>query len=114
MMLIRLSIVVASALLAASVWTTAAAGEPQVVELAVTARGFEPRTATVKKDEPVKLVVTRKTDDTCATEIVIKAYDVRATLPLNVPVTVAFVPTRSGPVTYACAMGMVTGTLVVE
>jgi hypothetical protein len=33
----------------------------------VTDKGFEPNNVTVKKGKPLHLVVTRKTDQTCAT-----------------------------------------------
>ncbi len=85
-----------------------------VVELSVTAKGFEPSPVKVKAGQPVKLVVTRKTDDTCATEIVVKDYGIKADLPLNQPTTVSYTPTRSGELKYSCAMGMVGGILQVE
>ncbi len=85
-----------------------------VVELSVTAKGFEPSPVKVAAGRPVKLVVTRKTDDTCATEIVIKDYGVKAELPLNQATTVTFTPTKTGELRYSCAMGMFGGVLRVE
>jgi plastocyanin domain-containing protein len=88
---------------------------PRVISLSVTEKGFEPSPITLSKDEPVKLVVTRKTDHTCATELVMKDYNIHTSLPLNQPVEIAFTPTKTGTLTYGCAMNqMVSGTFQVE
>jgi plastocyanin domain-containing protein len=116
----------AAALAAALVAQPALAGEPkrvdvagkgaaaQVVEIAVTGKGFEPAAVKVKAGRPVKLVVTRKTERTCATEIVVKEYGVNQPLPLDKAVEVTFTPTRPGTVRYACGMDMIAGVLTVE
>ena len=88
---------------------------PRVITLSVTEKGYEPSPLTLKKDEPVKLVVTRKTDHTCATEIIVKVYGINAPLPLNTPVEIAFTPNKTGTLTYGCAMGqMISGVFMVE
>ncbi len=88
---------------------------PRVVPLSVTEKGYEPTPITLKKDEPVKLVVTRTTEHTCATALVMKDYGINTELPLNKPVEIAFTPTKTGTLTYGCAMGqMVSGTFMVE
>lgn len=86
----------------------------QQFAVTVTADGFVPARIVVNRDTPVKLLVTRKTDQTCAKEIVIAEYGIRHPLPLGQPVTIEFTPTRSGQLRYACAMDMVAGVLVVE
>ena len=109
-------VALASALFLALVaWGCArrAAG-PQTVAIDVTDRGFVPAAAKVHAGEPVTLVVTRKTDATCAKEIVIADEGIRKDLPLNEPVRIEFTPTKQGDVLYVCGMGMVTGTLVVQ
>ena len=63
--------------------------------------------------EPLKLVVTRTTDETCAKEIVLQDYGINQELPLNKAVTIALTPTKSGELKYACGMGMVSGVLPV-
>lgn len=83
-------------------------------EITVTSDGFVPANITVKRGEPVKLIVTRKTDRTCAKEIVIKDYGINQALPLDKPVTIEFTPKKSGQVRYACGMDMITGVLVVD
>ncbi len=89
-------------------------GSPRVVELRVTGRGFEPWRVTLKKDEPVRLVVTRTTDDTCAKELVIPDQRVRVDLPLGKAASVTFTPARAGEIRYSCAMGMMGGVLEVR
>ena len=86
----------------------------QVVEIAVTGQGFVPAAAKVKAGLPVKLVVTRKTERTCATEIVIKEYGVNRPLPIGEAVEVSFTPKKAGPVRYSCGMDMIAGVLTVE
>ncbi|MCI0574473.1 MAG: cupredoxin domain-containing protein [Myxococcaceae bacterium] len=87
----------------------------RTVELAVTSKGFEPANVTVKKGEPLRLVITRKTDVTCAKEIVIDEPGIRRELPLNTPVEVTFTPSKSGEIRYGCGMDkMLSGVLRVE
>jgi plastocyanin domain-containing protein len=88
---------------------------PRVISLSVTEKGYEPSPINLKKDEPVKLVVTRTTEQTCATEIVMRDYGIHTPLPLNTPVEIAFTPNKTGTLTYGCAMGqMISGTFMVE
>jgi plastocyanin len=86
----------------------------QVVAIEVTGQGFAPARATVKAGRPVTLVVTRKTERTCATDIVVKDYGVNQPLPLGQAVEVTFTPKKAGPVRYACGMDMIAGVLNVE
>jgi plastocyanin domain-containing protein len=88
---------------------------PRVITLSVTEKGYEPTPITLQKDEPVKLVVTRTTEHTCANELVMKDYGIDTPLPLNQPVEIAFTPTKTGTLTYGCAMGqMISGAFMVE
>lgn len=86
----------------------------QVVELSVTSEGFVPSQVTVKAGKPVKLVVTRRTDRTCATEIVMKDFGVKQELPLEKPVAVTVTPKKAGDYRYACGMDMIAGVLKAE
>jgi plastocyanin domain-containing protein len=105
----------ATAPTAAPAQPAAKPGEPRTIALSVTEKGYEPSPITLKQGEPVKLVLTRKTDNTCATEIVLDEYDINTKLPLNQPVEVAFTPTKSGKLVYGCAMGkMIAGVFTVE
>lgn len=91
------------------------APQARTVELTVTEKGYEPSPLKVKKGEPLKLVVTRKTENTCATELILPQYKIEEALPLNKPVEIRFTPEQSGQLKYGCAMGMmIAGVLVVE
>jgi plastocyanin domain-containing protein len=90
-------------------------GEPRTIALSVTEKGYEPSPITLKQGEPVKLVLTRTTDHTCATEIVLDEYNINTPLPLNQPVEVTFTPNKTGKLVYGCAMGkMLSGVFMVE
>jgi plastocyanin domain-containing protein len=88
--------------------------EAQVIEISVTGEGFVPAQVKVKAGQPVKLIVTRKTASTCATEIVIKDFGIKQPLPLNQAVEVTFTPSKTGSFRYACAMDMIGGVIIVE
>lgn len=86
-----------------------------LVEMTVTESGFTPQNVRVKAGELVTLVITRKVEATCATEIVIDEYGINAKLPLNTPVRVSFTPKKSGMLKYGCAMQkMIGGVIKVE
>jgi plastocyanin domain-containing protein len=86
----------------------------RTVELTVTSKGFEPADVKVKAGHPVRLVVTRKTDKTCATEIILDDLGVNQPLPLDTPVTVEFTPSESGTLRYACAMDHISGIVTIQ
>jgi plastocyanin domain-containing protein len=85
----------------------------RVFEMQVTDEGFVPSRLKVQKGQKVRLLITRKTDRTCATEIVIKDYGINTPLPLNKTATVELTPKGSGEIKYACAMNMIGGVLFV-
>ena len=92
-----------------------APAKEQVVDMQVTGEGFVPASVKVKKDQPVVLKITRKTDKTCATEIEIDEHGISQKLPLNETVAVKFTPKATGQLKYGCAMGkMIGGVLTVE
>lgn len=94
---------------------TADGKSARLIEMAVTDNGYEPAKLQVVKGQPLLLRITRKTDNTCATEILIQDSDVNVKLPLNQTVDVAYTPTKSGEIKFGCAMDkMVSGVLVVE
>lgn len=84
------------------------------IQVAVTAEGFVAARTRVRVGQPVTLVVTRKVERTCATEIVLKDYGINEPLPLDQPVAIAFTPRKPGRIPYACAMDMLAGELVAE
>lgn len=126
LLLLVFTLVVGGALVALMLWpappplppprpAVAEAGADNRVELAVTELGFEPPAVRVHAGKAVTLVVTRQTDNTCATELVVPDARVKVPLPLYIPVTVSFVPSKSGRLRYGCGMQMmVSGVLLVE
>jgi plastocyanin len=90
------------------------ASGPRTINITVTENGFEPTPITVKKGEPITLVVTRKTDATCAKQIVLDEEKIKQDLPLDQPVKISFTPKRAGELKYGCAMGkMMSGVIKV-
>lgn len=87
---------------------------PARFELAVTDTGFAPGTITVPAGKPVTLVVTRKTDQTCAKEIVFPDQGIRKALPLNEAVEISLPASRPREIAYECGMEMLYGKVVVR
>jgi plastocyanin domain-containing protein len=88
--------------------------EIRVVRVDVTERGFAPAQVTVRRGQRVRLVVTRRTDATCAKEIILDEYLVWRRLPLNESVSDTFTTDRTGDFPFRCAAGHVTGVFKVE
>ena len=86
----------------------------QRIVITVTKNGFEPASVHLKAGQPVRLVVTRAVERTCATDIVLSEFGIKKPLPLNKPVDVRFTPRKPGAIRYACAMDMIAGSLIVE
>ena len=85
------------------------------VVMTVTDKGFEPPNIRVRKGELVKLTITRVSDATCATEIIIDGHVGKTPLPLNKPVVITFTPKKTGQLKYGCAMQkMIGGVITVE
>jgi len=84
------------------------------VAITVTEKGFEPEVVTVEAGRPVTLVVTRTTAKTCATELVMPARGINQPLPLGQAVEITFTPDKPGELTYACAMDMYKGKVIVR
>ena len=87
-----------------------------LVRLTVTPAGIEPPEVRVAAGQPLTLVVTRTTEQTCATELVVEGGEPdRVLLPLDRPVTITLTPRQPGVLRYGCAMGqMVSGVLRFE
>lgn len=93
-----------------------AANEPvaRTIDVKVTVAGYEPDQIRVGPNEKVVLRVTRTTDATCATEIVVPDAHVKKDLPLNVPVLVNVGTLGTGQHQFGCGMSlMVSGMLTV-
>lgn len=84
------------------------------VTLTVTEEGFLPASVIVPAGKPVTLVVTRKTERTCATELVMSKHGINLALPLDQAVEATFTPAEAETLTYACGMAMYKGQIVVQ
>jgi plastocyanin domain-containing protein len=93
---------------------TSAEEAANVVEVTVDGSGFHPDRITAHAGQPVTLAITRTTNETCGTEIVIPSQGIDTKLPLNERVEVTVTPAAVGEVAFACAMDMHKGTIVVE
>ncbi len=91
-----------------------AKAKEQRIEVSVTANGFEPATIPVKAGAPIVLVVTRKTDRTCAKALVIASRKIRKDLPLNRAVEIRLAAEKPGTLRFACPMDMIAGEIVVD
>ena len=89
-------------------------GPEQRITIKVTSKGFEPAIGRARAGSPIILVVTRTTDRTCATELVIRDRKIRRSLPLNRAVEIRLALEKPGRLRIACGMDMVSGTLIVQ
>ena len=90
--------------------------EPRHVKakIKVTAKGFEPSTVRLHAGDRLTLLVTRKTDETCAKEIVVPSLGSKHELPLGKTVRIYLGPQEAGRIGFACAMEMFKGEIVVQ
>jgi len=87
----------------------------QVADIAVEAEGFRPERVALRAGVPARLVFTRKTDGTCATNVQAPTLGVAETaLPLGEPVAVTFTPSEAGTFVFGCGMDMVKGAVIVS
>jgi plastocyanin domain-containing protein len=105
---------IAAAALALPFAGRAAPKAPRTVEMTLADSGVTPTEVKATKGEPLRLAITRKTDATCATQLVVKEYGINQPLPLNKTVYVDLTPKESGSVRLMCGMGMKLATMVVQ
>jgi len=86
---------------------------PARYEVAITEAGLMPATIRIPAGRPAQIVFTRRTENTCGTDVVFPELDIHRDLPLDTPVVVALPPQPAGTLTFACDMGMLRGTIIV-
>lgn len=86
----------------------------QTATVLITESGYSRTSIKLRRGVPTRITFLRQTDATCATEVVVSAYGIRRSLPLNTPTAVSFTPTRSGEFTFTCGMNMMRGKLIVQ
>ncbi len=104
---------------AAGADTTATANSPSVgglrdvqrTSVNVTESGYEPASVALKAGVPAEITFTRKTDQTCGTEVIFPEHKINQALPLNRPVVVRLTP-RVGEIRFTCGMDMLRGKVV--
>ena len=80
----------------------------------VTDAGLEPKEVTIPKGQTPVVVITRKTNSTCATEAVFAETGRKYDLPLDAPVRIDLSGVSPGTLHYACAMDMIKGSITVR
>ncbi len=75
--------------------------------------GFKPSSVTFPQGSAGKLVFTRTTDDTCATEVVFPELNIKKELPKGQPVTVDVPTDKAQTLTFQCGMGMYKSSVVI-
>lgn len=93
-----------------------AAEGTQMVSMQVTEDGFIPADVSLKAGVPVRLMITRKTDSTCAKDFQAPEAGLPKTnLPLDQEVAIDFTPAKAGDLKFGCGMDMmISGTFHVE
>lgn len=90
-------------------------GEPVVVQVTVTAKGFDPETARFVKGRPAILELTRVEETSCVDSVKFPWSDQVIDLPLRQTVRIVIPDTsKAGSFRYACWMDMVFGTVLIE
>jgi Cu(I)/Ag(I) efflux system membrane fusion protein len=90
-------------------------GSPEgTVAVTVDGEGFHPNLIAARAGHPITLAVTRTTNETCGTEIVIPSLGIERALPLHQTVEVTLTPAEKGTITFACGMDMLKGSIVVQ
>jgi plastocyanin domain-containing protein len=94
-----------------SAHATAATGTADL-QLTVDGTGYHPSSISAPPGKPVRLTITRMSDEGCGQQIVFPSLNIRRDLPLNQAVTVEFRMPASGSVAFTCGMDMLRGSIV--
>ena len=70
--------------------------------------------ATIKAGQPVALTFYLKSEAECGDTITLPAAKWKKTLNVGEKATVIYTPTQTGPLTFACDMNMLKGSLLVK
>lgn len=80
----------------------------------ITEASYEPASIVVKQGVKTTLTFIRRTDSTCATEVVFPDFKIEKALPLNEPVVIEITPNKAGEFRFTCGMNMYDGKMVVR
>lgn len=85
------------------------------VTIGVANNGYYPRNFSVKVNQPVNLTLVTNGTYSCSSVFTIPSLNITKVLPATGKTQISFTPTRTGLISFACGMGMYTGTInVVE
>lgn len=73
--------------------------------------GYSPHNFSVKVNQPVNLSLITQGTYSCASVFTIPTLNITKVLPPSGTTNVTFTPTQTGLITFACGMGMYTGTI---
>jgi uncharacterized protein len=93
-------------------YKTAADGVVEV-PLTIVNTTYQPTTLNIPADKPVRLIVDRKEDNSCSSQIVFPQLGITKDLAPNGVTTVDLPATKAGNYTMTCGMGMMSGQLAV-
>jgi plastocyanin domain-containing protein len=98
--------------------TTASAqktrGGSQSARVEITRYGYEPVSIALRKGIPARITFVRRTNDTCATEVLFPDYGINRNLPLDQAVVISFTPRKTGEFAFTCGMRMHKGRMIVR
>ena len=94
--------------------TVGAKPRPQRLTVKITQRGFEPETLKLRRGVEARITFLRTTDQTCATEIVLRDFGISRSLPLNQSVVLTLTPNQKGEFSFTCGMNMMRGKWIVR
>lgn len=83
----------------------------QKVTIGIFNNGYSPKDISVKQNIPVELTLVSKDAYSCALSFVLKEFGISTFLKSTDSKTFTFTPTKKGNFTFACSMGMYSGTL---
>lgn len=91
--------------------TSAAPLADNAVTINVTNNGYFPRNFSVKVNQPVNLTLVTQGTYSCASVFTIPSLNITKVLQPSDTAQVTFTPTKTGLISFACGMGMYTGTI---
>jgi plastocyanin domain-containing protein len=94
--------------------TQPAAGAAAELRLTVDGSGYHPAAVNAPAGKPVRLSITRTSDEGCGQQIVFPSLDIRRDLPLNQVVTVDLIMPDKGSIAFTCGMDMMRGSIVAQ
>jgi len=87
---------------------------PHRIELTITDEGPRPAELVAGRSEKVELVVTRRTERMCRSDLLVPDYDLRVPLPLGQPVAITLLTHARGSIRLLCPIEDAVGALLVR